>query len=350
MDTSSKTTSSRPVGVIGAGSFGTVIANLLAKNVDVLLYARKKETFESILAKRVSSGTPLHERVTPVNDLKYLAEQCHTIFPVVPSGNFRNLMQQLSPYIHPYHIFIHGTKGLDISPDHLNQDDRLMAHEVRTMSQVIAEESVAVRIGCLAGPNLSRELAESHPAATVVASRFNEVIAEGQRLLRNERFQVYGSNDIIGIELCGVLKNIIAIGSGIIGGLGFGLNTKSLLISRGLIEMIYIGKLLGADVQAFIGLAGIGDLIATSTSSLSRNYTLGVRLAKGETLDEILATSDEVAEGVNTIAIVRRLIEKSAFHAPITKTLHDILYKKMDIHDAINKLMKYPFNVDVDVL
>lgn len=348
-----KKSNMKPVGVIGAGSFGTVVANLIAKNTSVLLYVRNQHTYENILKTGKSGEIRLNDRITVTVNLEELANSCEVIFPVIPSYNFRELMRKLSLYLRPYHILIHGTKGLDVSlPEGstLESITKLKPSDIKTMSQVMTEESVAVRLGCLAGPNLSRELALDHPAATVVASRLEEVIQEGQRLLRNDRFQVYGSSDIIGIELSGVLKNIIAIASGILGGLGYGENSKSLLISRGLVEMIYIGKLLGGNVKAFMGLAGIGDLIATATSDLSRNYTVGRRLAKGETLDEILATSEEVAEGINTVKIIKRLVEHTKLRAPITETLHNILFKGLDIQKGIHFLMKSPFNVDVDFI
>ncbi len=173
------------------------------------------------------------------------------------------------------------------------------------MSEVIREESVAVRVGCMAGPNLAKELSDGQPGATVIASRFHEVIHEGQRLLRNDRFQVYGSSDMIGIELCGVLKNIIAIASGALSGLGLGENARALLINRGMVETIYLGKALGGNTHAFLGLAGVGDMIATCSSKLSRNYTVGSNLQKVKNF----SPKGGVAEGVNNIKIAKRLGE-----------------------------------------
>ncbi len=183
----------------------------------------------------------------------------------------------------------------------LTEDMVISRSDVKTMSEVILEESVVVRVGCLAGPNLADELAQGQPSATVVASRFNEVILAGQKLLRTDRFQVYGSNDLIGIELSGALKNIIAIASGALTGLGLGENSRGFLISRGMVEMIYLGKVLGGNTQAFLGLAGIGDLVTTCSSQLSRNFTVGYRLAKGESLDSITESMEETAEGINTV-------------------------------------------------
>lgn len=342
----------KPIGVIGAGSFGLAMANMLAQKHDVLLYARRPEAVQYIQSHESYKGKPLHERITAINDMQELAERCNVIFPIVPAGNFRNMMKDLAPYLHPYHILIHGTKGLDIClPAGKTLDDAVINRDcIRTMSEVIREESVVVRIGCLAGPNLAKELVEGKPAATVVASHFQEVINEGSRLLRNDRFQVYGSSDLIGVELCGVLKNIIAIASGALKGKNLGSNAQAMLISRGMVEMIYLGRALGGNTQAFIGLAGIGDLIATATSELSRNFTVGKRLAQGETLTHILENMEEIAEGVHTITVMTKMADQLKVRAPITQTLYRIMHENMAVDEAVQYLMKYPFNVDVDFL
>lgn len=349
----SKNTFNKPVGVIGAGSFGLSVANLLAENSQVLLYARNPEALEAINQKKEWNSYPIHSNITAIDDLEQLAGSCDIIFPVVPSANFRDMMKTLSPFLHPYHILIHGTKGLDLNlPEGKSLADMQMLERchIKTMSEVIKDESVVVRVGCLAGPNLAKEIAQGLPAATVVASHFNEVIQIGQQLLRSDRFQVYGNPDLIGIELCGVLKNIIAIASGALSGLGLGENARSLLISRGMAEMIYLGKSLGGDVRSFIGLAGIGDLMATSHSTLSRNFTVGRRLAEGENLNDILADMQEVAEGVNTIMIAKRIAESFKVRAPITEILHRVLFEGLTMEEAVQYLMKYPLNVDVDFI
>jgi len=349
--TSRKT--NRPVGVIGLGSFGTAVSNLLARNCPVILYGRNREQVLEIRETRISSSQPLDSNIKLTDDVEFLCNSCDIIFPVVPSSGFRQLMGMISSFLKPYHILIHGTKGFDIKDDreNINQEGSFLSrNEVRTMSEVIMEESVVVRIGCLAGPNLAQELAEGQPSATVVASRFNEVIREGQRLLRSDLFQVYGSSDLIGVELSGVLKNIIAIASGAISGLGLGENSRGLLISRGMVEMIYLGRVLGGNTQAFIGLAGIGDLVTTCTSQLSRNFTVGYRLAKGESIENIIRTMEETAEGINTVKIARSLAKYYKVRAPITEKLYDIMFEGLSPKTALQYLMKYPFNVDIDFL
>ena len=348
-----KSTSKKAIGVIGAGNFGTSIANMLAKKNAVLMYARDVDQVAKMLETSFNKGRKLHQNITPTNDLSLLASSCNVIFPIVSSKGFRPVIQQLAEYLHPYHILIHGTKGLDISipkDKTLSSYKKLSRKEVKTMSEVIRDETVVVRIGCLAGPNLAKELADDQPAATVVASPFDEVISIGQKLLKNHNFQVYGNKHLIGIELAGVLKNIIAIASGALSGLGLGENAKGLLISRGIVEMIYLGKSLGGNTEAFLGLAGIGDLVTTCNSTLSRNYTVGYRMAKGESLDQIIGSMDEVAEGVNTVQIVKLLINDNKVKAPITEMIYKLLFERVTAEQVLQYLMKYPFNVDIGFL
>ena len=353
MATILKNSSDRPVGVIGAGNFGSAIANIIALNRKVLLYARDEKVVENILDNRINRGHKMHVNIEPTHDLRHLAASCDVIFPIVPSARFRSMMQDLSPFLHPYHILIHGTKGFDIKlpkGETLTSIKKLDRSQVKTMSEVIREESVVVRVGCLAGPNLSKELALRQPGATVVASPFHEVFSTGRRLLRNDRFQVYENNDLVGVELAGVLKNIIAIAAGALSGLGYGENAKGLLISRGAVEMVYLGRALGGNTKAFLGVAGIGDLVTTCSSPNSRNYTVGFRLAKGEKLVDILNDMEEVAEGVNTVQIAKKCADFYGVRAPIADTLNKVLFEGMTVNDAVQYLMRYPLNVDIDFL
>ena len=218
------------------------------------------------------------------------------------------------------------------------------------MSEVIRQESVVVRVGCLSGPNLAKEINEGQPTATVIASKFEEVVAVGKKVLSSRHFQVFGTYEILGAELAGALKNIIAIGSGILGGLGLGKNIQSLLITRGLMEMIYFGKALGASPKPFVGTAGIGDLVCTATSNDSRNYSLGYQMGQGKTVDEILASMPEVAEGVRTLKIAKHLADHLKLHVPITQMLYKAVHEGYDMGHAIEYLMRYPYYVDVDFM
>jgi len=349
----SNSTSDKPVGVIGAGNFGSAIANILAMNRKVLLYARDEKVVADIRNKKVHRGHQMHPNIEATQDLEFVAKQCDILFPMVPSLHFRDMMRKLSPYLHPYHILIHGTKGFDIKlPEGqtIEQIPKLTRHHVKTMSEVIQEESVVVRVGCLAGPNLAKELAQRQPGATVVASHFQEVIQTGKKLLRNDRFQVYENRDIVGVEIAGVLKNIIAIASGALSGLGYGENAKGLLISRGAVEMIYLGRALGGDLKAFLGVAGIGDLVTTCNSPMSRNFTVGYRLAKGEKLQDILTDMEEVAEGVNTVRIAKKCADHYKVRALITDRLYKVLFEGMTVEEALEFLMRYPLNADIDFI
>lgn len=343
----------KPVGVIGAGNFGSAVANLLARQRKVLLYARDEKIAQRIGETGDNRGYRMDKNVMPTTDLSRIAGECDIIFPIVPSSHFRVMMKKLSPYLHPYHMLIHGTKGLDLTlppGQSIETVTKLDRTQVKTMSEVIREESIVVRVGCLAGPNLARELAAEHPAATVVASHFDEVVSAGKRLLRNDNFQVYGNNDLVGVELAGVLKNIIAIASGALSGMGYGENAKGLLISRGVIEMVYLGRALGGNLKAFLGLAGIGDLVTTCNSSLSRNFQVGFKLAKGAILAEIIRDTDEIAEGINTVRIAKKCADHFKVRAPITGMLYKVLFENLTVTEALQYLMRYPLDVDIDFL
>jgi glycerol-3-phosphate dehydrogenase (NAD(P)+) len=343
-----------PVGVIGAGSFGTAVANLLAENGNVLLYSRRPEAVEQINKTRENAGQAIHPNITATNDIGMICEKCYLLFPSVPSDNFRRMMQEFAPYLQPDHIMIHTTKGFDIQlPEGVTLMDKKLQigpQDIVTMSTVIIQESNVRRVGCMSGPNLAKELANLQPAATVIASRFDEVIREGEYAIRSRRFQAYSSHDIFGVELAGVLKNTMALAAGALGGMGYGQNALSFLIARGLGEMIRFGSALGADKSAFMGIAGIGDLVATCSSPLSRNYTVGMRLAKGESLEYILDTSTEVAEGLKTVNICKKVSDKIGLRLPIISTTYKVLFEEMNVREALSFLMDYRWANDVDFM
>ena len=336
----------KPVGIVGAGSFGTALANLLAFNTDVLLYTRNPEQADAINATGKHLDISLSPRIRATVSLEEMANNCDLIFPVVPSVNFRDMMQQLGPFLRPYHMLIHGTKGFDVK----DPDGTITRAQVHTMSEVIRQESVVVKVGCLSGPNLASEILQGLPTATVIGSRFKEVIDAGKKVLGSKNFHVFGTFDILGAELAGALKNIIALGSGILKGKGLGKNIEAMLVTRGLMEMIHFGKAMGADSAAFLGTAGIGDLIATATSEQSRNFTFGTRLGQGESTEQIQQTMPELAEGVRTLRIARSLARYYKLKVPITESLYHIVFENYDINRIIDYLMVYPYDVDVDFL
>jgi len=312
------------VGVIGSGSFGITVSSLIAHNCDVMIYSRNPKTRSAINDDHFHKNTKLNKRIVAVDDMAKICEECQLIFPVVPSSAFRDMMRKLSKHLTPSHILIHATKGLDYGDKTLEDLEKasFIRSDIHSMSEVIKQESSVVRVGCLSGPNLAREILDGKPAATVISSEFDEVINKGKKALASNKFFVFGSHDITGAELAGAFKNIIAIASGILGGLQMGKNLQALLITRGLREMVQFGISMGANANSFLGSAGIGDLIATATSTNSRNYTFGTRLAGGETLQDILDTSDEIIEGLRTLMIVHRLADSENIKLPITDTIY----------------------------
>ena len=341
----------KPVGVIGAGSFGAAVANLLAENQPVLLYERNQNSREKISAERKVRGYDIHPNIVMAESYEQIANNCYLLFPAVPSQFFKEMIIDFSPNLRPDHIMIHTTKGLHCEFDIDTVDAKtIRLKDIKTMSELILQETGIVRVGSLAGPNLALEIMEKQPAATVIASRFEEVIREGIAALKSDRFQVYGTHDILGIELTGVLKNYVAIAAGALKGLGYGENAKAMLITRGMAEMIHIGKQLGADKRAFLGMAGIGDLIATCSSPKSRNFTVGYRIAQGEKLDDILVSIGEVAEGVRTLKIGKLIIDHVGITAPLLQSMYRVMFEGLELESALRYLMRHYESADADYL
>lgn len=339
------------VGVVGAGSFGITIAHLLSVNNNVLLFARDPQVVARINETHTLHDVKLSPRIRAISSYTEIANECEVIFPVIPSDDFRRMMKILGPLLSPRHILIHGTKGLDTTriKDIMHFTGKMQREDVCTMSEVISEESNVLRIGCLSGPNLSKEILEGQPTATVIASEYDEVVSIGIELLSSKKMFVFGSSDILGAELAGAFKNIIALGSGYLRGKGMGKNIQGLFITRGLHEITFFGGLLGADKSAFLGTAGIGDLIATATSSNSRNYMLGYQLGQGLNLTELLDSSDELAEGLRTLRIAFFMAKTDKIRLPIIETLYKIVFENLPFAAALDYLMRYPYSKDVSI-
>jgi glycerol-3-phosphate dehydrogenase (NAD(P)+) len=341
-----------PIAVLGAGSFGSSVAFLLSYNHPVVIYTRREDLLYDINHRNKLHQYDLSQQIRASSDLSGILKSCSLVFPVVPSASFRSLIRECAPYLKPHHILIHGTKGFDY---HSNTDvedpiDKIDPWRIKTMSEVIQEESIVVRVGCLSGPNLAGEIMRGFPAASVVASKFSEVIKIGQEALNSPKFSVFGSHDIKGAELSGALKNIIGLGAGIINGLGLGKNLEALLITRGLREMILIGKHMGSESKAFLGTAGIGDLIATATSELSRNFSFGQKIGLGFTKEKIVEEGHELAEGVRTLSIIRQYNKYYGIDTPIIEMLYQVVHQNFPAQRALHYLMKYPYVQDVDFL
>ena len=339
------------VGIIGAGHFGTTLANLIASNCDVLVYSRDTSTVNHTNSAQAVLGLTLPDNVKATSSREELCQSCKVIIPVVPSSSFRTMIRTFAPILYPFHVLIHGTKGFDL--DVGRKDSATMTKRkptIKTMSAVIAEETQVVRIGCISGPNLSAEIRRGLPAATVVASEFDEVINIGYRVLSRPGFKIYGSHDLLGTEIAGALKNMIAMGTGMIAGLALGKNVQSLFITRGLREMLILGGELGADARTFLGTAGLGDLIATASSADSRNFNFGVSIAQGKTREEIERESDDLIEGIRTLKLMHQFAIQKRLDLPIIEMLYAVIFGGLQLRLAISYLLDYPYAVDVDFL
>jgi glycerol-3-phosphate dehydrogenase (NAD(P)+) len=323
--------SERPIGVVGAGSWGTTLAKILGENGHrTLVWAFEEEVRDEINAEHRNSryvpGATLDERVTATGDVCEVCSECTFMLMVVPSHVFRGVANRMGERLNGEHVIVHGTKGIE-------------RETFRRMSEVLREETCVRKIGVLAGPNLSRELADRQPAGTLIASKYDEVVALAQRYLPNDYFRVYGGHDVVGAEVGGAYKNIVAVAAGIVDGLELGDNTKALLLTRGLAEMARYGATLGAEVLTFGGMAGIGDLMATCASPHSRNHQVGERLARGESLSEIQDNMYMVAEGVKTARSVHSFARYKGLELPIVHGVHDLLYEGKSVQTAIKELM-----------
>ncbi|MBK7232795.1 MAG: NAD(P)-dependent glycerol-3-phosphate dehydrogenase [Saprospiraceae bacterium] len=339
-------------GVLGAGSFGTTVSTLLAHNSEVLLYTRRQEVVNQINKEGIHLGIKLSSNIKATTDLEAITSECNLIFPIVPSENFRPTLKRLSPFLNPGHILIHGTKGLDLSKINIKElaSMSISRKDIHTMSEVMRQETCVSRVGCLAGPNLYKEILQGQPTACVIASEFDEVIKVGSEYLASKYFFVFGSYDLVGAEMAGALKNIIALAAGMLFGKGLGKNIQAMLITRGLREMIELGRAMGATHRSFLGTAGIGDLIATATSENSRNFQFGYRFSKGESLDQIISSMDETVEGLRTTRIAYQLAKNYQIRVPIIQMIFSVLFEGIELEKAIQFLMRYPYLPDVDFI
>jgi glycerol-3-phosphate dehydrogenase (NAD(P)+) len=328
------------VTVLGAGKFGTAVANVLASNAKrVLVYTNKAERAFEAQMSRSCADQRLLPNVEVTDDLIAALRGCSVVFPIVPSVHFRVLMRQIAPYLTDRHILIHGTKGFDLA--HRSTDELLQRKHLATMSEVVLQETKVRHMGCMAGPNLAADLVRKQPAVTVVASASETVLAVGKQLLTNAWFRVCTQKDVLSVEFCSVLKNIFAIGAGLLRGSGYGENSYAFFLTGALAEMNYMLQTVGINTCALLGPAGIGDLLATCGSSSSRNYTIGYRLAKGSPLQEVLMHMKEVAEGVQTVQTMFQLMQSYGRRAPITDVIYRILFQQLPVRKGVTYLMHY---------
>lgn len=334
----SKTT---PIAVLGGGSFGTAIANLLAENGHtVWQWMRDPEQAESMRTQRQNprylQGIPLHPGLEPVTDLAATLQACELIFVALPSSALRQALQPQASTL-AGKCLISTTKGIE-------------AQSFKLMSQILEEIAPAARIGVISGPNLAKEIAAHALTATVVASSDEALCRQVQGVLHGQTLRVYASSDRYGVELGGALKNVYAIMAGMGAALGMGENTKSMLITRALAEMTRFAVRLGANPMTFLGLAGVGDLIVTCTSPKSRNFQVGWALGEGLSLDEAVSRLGEVAEGVNTLRVLKSKAEELQVYMPLVAGLHAILFEGRTLQQVIGVLMCADPKTDVDFI
>lgn len=327
------------IAVLGGGSFGTAMANLSSKNgCEVTLWVRDKRSVKAMqkthINKKYLPDHKLDERLQFTHDLQAAVKGKDLIFVAVPSAAFRETLQKIAPFISAQAI-VSLTKGMEKDTFAL-------------MSDVIADELPNVAFGVMSGPNLAKEIMNNMPSATVIASQSAALRLAVQTALHSAFFRVFASDDLIGVELGGALKNIYAIAMGMAAAYDIGENTKAMILTRALAEMSRFGVKAGANPLTFLGLSGVGDLYATCSSTLSRNYQIGNMLGRGMSLDQAIKKLGQTAEGINTIQQVNEKAMKEGIYMPITHALHDIIYEdKAPLGVALN-LMEAGFRSDVE--
>jgi glycerol-3-phosphate dehydrogenase (NAD(P)+) len=334
-------TDQQPIAVLGGGSFGTAIANLLAENGQhVLHWMRDPQQAQAIRLTRENprylNGIKIHPGVEPVTDLAATLNTCQLIFVALPSSALRQALQPVAELLSGK-LLVSTTKGIE-------------AQSFLLMSQILEDIAPQARIGVLSGPNLAREVAEHALTASVVASEDEDLCLQVQAALHGRTFRVYASGDRFGVELGGALKNVYAIIAGMAAAMGMGENTRSMLITRALAEMTRFAVKLGANPMTFLGLAGVGDLIVTCSSAKSRNYQVGFALGEGLSLEDAVERLGEVAEGVNTIKVLKAKAEELQVYMPLVTGLHAILFEGRTLDQVIGALMNAEPKTDVDFI
>jgi glycerol-3-phosphate dehydrogenase (NAD(P)+) len=328
------------IAVIGGGSFGTVVANIIAQNgYDVRFWMRSGELVEEINEvhenRQYLPGYSLDEKVVATVDMVEAVTGSEIIFVAVPSSSFRQVVKDLVSYGAESAILVSTTKGVESGTFLL-------------MSQIMEQEAPQARVGVLSGPNLAKEIAKNHITGTVVASNHGDVREIVKSVLKSQFFRVYTNDDMFGVELGGSLKNIYAIIAGIAASIGMGHNTNSMLVTRSLTEMARFGRELGADPMTFLGLAGVGDLVVSCSSPLSRNYRIGLALGEGKSIEAAILEVGQVAEGVNTVKLVKEKADELEVYMPLANGLYHIIYEGESLKKILSSLMLGEQTLDVE--
>ncbi|MDX1468196.1 MAG: NAD(P)H-dependent glycerol-3-phosphate dehydrogenase [Acidimicrobiia bacterium] len=319
--------------VIGAGSWGTTVASLIARSEPTVLWARRSELAEAIQQTRMNTdylpSYQLPPRLEATSDMRAAVEGASVVIVGVPSHGFREVFNEAAKWIEPSTPVVSLTKGVE-------------EETLETMTQIVADVAPrhdAERTGMLTGPNLASEIVDGQPTAAVIAMRDQDSARQIQHVLIGPAFRVYTNDDVIGCELSGAMKNVMAIAAGMSDGLGFGDNTRATLITRALAELTRLGVKAGGRPATFAGLAGMGDLIATCSSPKSRNHKVGMSLAEGRTLEQTIREMRMVAEGVKSTRGVLGLAERHGVEMPIAQHVGHVLYDGLDPKDAVLSLM-----------
>lgn len=326
------------VAVIGAGSWGTALAKLLGdKGEQVFLWGHKQSHIDSLRQDRENKaylpGAKLPETVRPVVDLEEAVRGSRCVVMVVPSHGYRDVFTRLVPLLAANTLIVSAVKGIENT-------------SLQTMTQIMQDvldkegSGLSLPLGVLSGPSFAAEVADRQPTAVTVAFGDQEAGRTVQHLFSTSYFRVYTSDDVLGLELCAAVKNVIAIAAGIGDGLGYGLNSRAALITRGLAEITRLGVKLGAQPLTFSGLGGVGDLVLTCTGGLSRNRTVGLKLGEGKTLDQALSEMTMVAEGVKTTRSCYALARKHQVEMPILEQTYQILYENKNCRQAVQELFQ----------
>jgi len=335
------------IAVIGAGAWGTAISIVLGRKQThrVRLWAHEPEVCESIRLRRVNDlflpGDAIPEAVHATNSFEEALLGAEIVVSVMPSHHTRRVFQAMLPHLRPEMLLVSATKGIE-------NDSLLRMTEVITELLSGRYKSFVPRIGAMSGPTFAKEVAKGDPTAITIASGDRELAAIVQREFSDPRFRVYTNADVVGVELGGALKNIVAIAAGVLSGLDLGHNTVAALITRGLAEITRLVVACGGRPETMAGLAGLGDLVLTCTGGLSRNRSVGVELGRGRKLDDIMAgMHGMVAEGVLTTNAAVGLAHRVGVEMPITEQMHAVLQQGKSVHEAIRDLMNRPSTSEV---
>ncbi len=328
------------IAVLGGGSFGTTLANMVAENgFHSVLWVRDAQSAAEIQQHRINArylpDYKLHENLLITADINEAVTGAEVVLISVPSSSVREVARKAAPLILKDTIVVSTTKGIE-------------KDGFKLMSQILQEEIPQASIAVISGPNIAKEVAERQLTATVVASHSEQTNQVVQKVLQSKYFRVYSNQDVFGVELGGALKNIYAIMAGMGAALGVGQNTLSMLMTRSLAEMGRFAEALGANPATFIGLAGVGDLIVTCLSPHSRNYRVGYALGRGADLDAAIAEIGQVAEGVNTLKLVKHKSDELGIYMPLVNGLYEVLFNKSPLGKVIEGLMTGEQNSDVD--